>query len=270
MIKSVLRRIAAAFVAAAGLALPAPGGRGRRPLRRCGASRTPTPPSICSGPSTCCPRNISWRTAKFDQAVAGSNELVRRDHRRRQGSDEAGRDPDQARLLQQRPADRHARPARPRSRRSRRRSPRAAFRARRSTRWKPGPRPSCCSATSSRTSASRATRVSKRTLRTSFTSAGKPIGELETNAEQLGFFDTLPESAQRALARRRDRGSRKHAQRVPVDARRLVARRRPRDRPQLQPRTCPPRPSSRRRCSIAATPIGAAGSSSAWRSPGRC
>jgi uncharacterized protein YbaP (TraB family) len=36
-------------------------------------------------------------------------------------------------------------------------------------------------------------------LRTSFASAGKPIGELETNAEQLGFFDTLPESAQRAL-----------------------------------------------------------------------
>lgn len=36
-------------------------------------------------------------------------------------------------------------------------------------------------------------------LRSSFTSQGKPIGELETNVEQLGFFDTLPESAQRAL-----------------------------------------------------------------------
>jgi uncharacterized protein YbaP (TraB family) len=36
-------------------------------------------------------------------------------------------------------------------------------------------------------------------LRSSFTSAGKPIGELETNSEQLGFFDTLPEPAQRAL-----------------------------------------------------------------------
>jgi uncharacterized protein YbaP (TraB family) len=36
-------------------------------------------------------------------------------------------------------------------------------------------------------------------LRSSFTAKGKPIGELETNAEQLGFFDTLPESAQRAL-----------------------------------------------------------------------
>jgi uncharacterized protein len=36
-------------------------------------------------------------------------------------------------------------------------------------------------------------------LRSSFTSQGKPIGELETNAEQLGFFDALPEHAQRQL-----------------------------------------------------------------------
>ena len=36
-------------------------------------------------------------------------------------------------------------------------------------------------------------------LRTHFTQAGKPIGQLETNTEQLSMFDTLPESAQRAL-----------------------------------------------------------------------
>ena len=36
-------------------------------------------------------------------------------------------------------------------------------------------------------------------LRNSFESQGKPIGELETNVQQLGFFDTLPEHAQRAL-----------------------------------------------------------------------
>ncbi|HET7710136.1 MAG TPA: TraB/GumN family protein [Sphingomicrobium sp.] len=36
-------------------------------------------------------------------------------------------------------------------------------------------------------------------LRSSFQGAGKTIGQLETNREQLGFFDTLPESAQRAL-----------------------------------------------------------------------
>lgn len=34
-------------------------------------------------------------------------------------------------------------------------------------------------------------------LKTEFASAKKPIGQLETNAEQFGFFDTLPEKAQR-------------------------------------------------------------------------
>lgn len=36
-------------------------------------------------------------------------------------------------------------------------------------------------------------------LRGLFSQAGKPVSQLETNAEQLGLFDTLPESAQRAL-----------------------------------------------------------------------
>jgi uncharacterized protein YbaP (TraB family) len=36
-------------------------------------------------------------------------------------------------------------------------------------------------------------------LRGAFTAAGKPVGQLETNAEQLGLFDTLPESAQLTL-----------------------------------------------------------------------
>jgi uncharacterized protein YbaP (TraB family) len=34
-------------------------------------------------------------------------------------------------------------------------------------------------------------------LKAEFKSAAKPIGQLETNAEQFGFFDTLPEAAQR-------------------------------------------------------------------------
>lgn len=36
-------------------------------------------------------------------------------------------------------------------------------------------------------------------LKSNFAAAGKPVGQLETNAEQLGVFDTLPESAQQAL-----------------------------------------------------------------------
>lgn len=37
------------------------------------------------------------------------------------------------------------------------------------------------------------------TLRDAFAGAGKPIGELESNREQLSFFDRLPEKAQRDL-----------------------------------------------------------------------
>ena len=36
-------------------------------------------------------------------------------------------------------------------------------------------------------------------LRHAFASAGKPIQQLETNSQQLGFFDGLPEAAQREL-----------------------------------------------------------------------
>jgi uncharacterized protein YbaP (TraB family) len=36
-------------------------------------------------------------------------------------------------------------------------------------------------------------------LRNSFAGEGKPIGELESNVEQLSFFDKLPEAAQRQL-----------------------------------------------------------------------
>lgn len=36
-------------------------------------------------------------------------------------------------------------------------------------------------------------------LRTAFAAAGKPVGQLETNGEQLGFFNALPEKAQREL-----------------------------------------------------------------------
>ena len=39
----------------------------------------------------------------------------------------------------------------------------------------------------------------EQSLRQDFAAAGKPVGQLETNSEQLGFFDTLPQDAQRAL-----------------------------------------------------------------------
>ncbi len=36
-------------------------------------------------------------------------------------------------------------------------------------------------------------------LRNAFAAAGKPVEQLETNSQQLGFFDALPEAAQREL-----------------------------------------------------------------------
>ena len=36
-------------------------------------------------------------------------------------------------------------------------------------------------------------------LRNSFSTKGKPVGELESNVEQLSYFDRLPEAAQRQL-----------------------------------------------------------------------
>lgn len=39
----------------------------------------------------------------------------------------------------------------------------------------------------------------EQTLRDAFAQSGKPVSQLETNAEQLGFFDSLPEHAQRML-----------------------------------------------------------------------
>ena len=36
-------------------------------------------------------------------------------------------------------------------------------------------------------------------LKSSFSAEGKPVGELESNLEQLSFFDKLPETAQRSL-----------------------------------------------------------------------
>ena len=39
----------------------------------------------------------------------------------------------------------------------------------------------------------------EQSLRDTFATAGKPVGQLETNAQQLGFFDTLPQDSQRLL-----------------------------------------------------------------------
>ena len=71
-------------------------------------------------------------------------------------------------------------------------------------------------------------------LKSAFTQAGKPVGQLETNSEQLGMFDTLPETAQRALLEGAIDRPGRNAHPVPGHARRLGARRRRCDRQDLQ------------------------------------
>lgn len=56
-------------------------------------------------------------------------------------------------------------------------------------------------------------------LRQSFTGQGKPVGELESNLEQLTFFDKLPEKAQRELLE----GSIEHADAMGKDFRGMLA-----------------------------------------------
>ena len=46
-----------------------------------------------------------------------------------------------------------------------------------------------------------AKQIQERDGKDRFTAAGKPIGQLETNEEQLRFFDLLPESAQQSQNR---------------------------------------------------------------------
>ena len=51
----------------------------------------------------------------------------------------------------------------------------------------------------------------RRCLRDTFTGQGKPIGELETNLEQLSFFDRLPGRRAAAAARGRARSDQRNA-----------------------------------------------------------
>jgi hypothetical protein len=91
-------------------------------------------------------------------------------------------------------------------------------------------------------------------LRNTFTSEGKPIDELETNVQQLGFFDGLPEAAQRQLLD----GAIDASDEMKKDLGMLAAGRAAMSRncADIQPRPCclarPPK-----RFSSAATPIGA-------------
>ena len=272
MLKFFLRRAAAAFgLGALLVGAPAAAGHRRRRVPRCGKSRMPTRRSTCSGRSTCFPRIINGVRRSSIKPSQGSQQLV---------VETIVDDKDPTKIMSAMSQPRVHRPSLAAARRagaagkarlrSTRRSRRAAFRPRRSTGWRPGPRPSSCSATSSRhgPQGRRGRRDGASPAisppRASRSASSKPI------VQQFGFFDTLPEKAQRALlegavddSQAADDGIRGHARR-PGRAATSTAIARTFDRdlsgsPELRAGADP----------AAATPIGASGSSSAWPSPAR-
>ena len=186
------------------------------PLPRCGAAaasrapqaaqpgavggrRTPTRPSICSGRSTCCPRIISGGPPKFDQAVGGSQQLVvetivddKNPTKLMAAMASLGFSPRPAAARRPGAAGKRAALAGG-DRQERHSAPRrfdqmetwaAAF---------------ILLGNQFKDLGLKGDEGVEAVLRSDFTGQGKPIGELETNVEQLGFFDKLPENAQRDL-----------------------------------------------------------------------
>ena len=197
MLKTMLRRFAAAFVAAASLAfLPqAAEAKGAPALWSVSDADTTV---YLFGTIHLLPDKYSWRTARFDQAVAGSNELV---------LETIIDDKDPMKLIgiltrlgfsnNLPPIATRVPPAKvPALEAAIAKSgvPRSAF-----DRMETWTAAFMLLGNQFKDLGLRGDQGVETALRSSFTSAGKPIGELETNSEQLGFFDTLPESAQRAL-----------------------------------------------------------------------
>jgi uncharacterized protein YbaP (TraB family) len=197
MFKSLLRRVAAAFIAAAGLAfLPqAAEARGAPALWSVSDADTTV---YLFGTIHLLPEKYNWRTAKFDQAVAGSNELV---------LETIIDDKDPMKLvgiLTRLGFSNNVPPIASRVPASKVPALEAAIKKSGIPRTAFDKMESWAAAfmllgNQFKDLGLKGDQGVETALRTSFTSAGKPIGELETNAEQLGFFDTLPDSAQRAL-----------------------------------------------------------------------
>ena len=236
MLKTMLRRIAGAFVAAASLAfLPqAAEAKGAPALWSVSDADTTV---YLFGTIHLLPDKYSWRTARFDQAVAGSNELV---------LETIIDDKDPMKLIgiltrlgfsnNLPPIATRVPPAKvPALEAAIAKSgvPRSAF-----DRMETWTAAFMLLGNQFKDLGLKGDQGVETALRSSFTSAGKPIGELETNSEQLGFFDTLPESAQRALLEGAIEDRANMRETFQADARRLVARRRSRDRAKLQPRPC--------------------------------
>jgi hypothetical protein len=180
MLKSLFRRAAAPVLAALALVAPA---QAKAPQ-----NARPALWEIADGDTTIylfgtihlLPENVQWQTTKFDQAVQGSQQLVvetivdQKDPSKIMAamSSLAFNTPNIPPLMSRVPAAK--RPALA-----------AAIK-------KSGYPPQAFDKLKSDEGV-------EAKLRDTFTTNGKPVGELETNIEQFGFFDRLPEKAQEDL-----------------------------------------------------------------------
>jgi uncharacterized protein YbaP (TraB family) len=197
MLKSVLRRLAGAFVAAASLLLLPQAAEAKGAPALWSVSDADTTVYLF-GTIHLLPEKYAWRTAKFDQAVAGSNELVLEtivDDKNpmkligiltRLGFSN-GLPPILERVP---PAKRAALTAAM----AKAGIPPAAF-----DKMETWAAAFMLLGNQYKDLGLKGDQGVEQVLRSSFTSQGKPVGELETNSQQLGYFDTLSETAQRSL-----------------------------------------------------------------------
>ena len=197
MLKSLFRRTLAAFGLAAIATAPAPAtAKQVRPALWAVSDADTT--VYLFGTIHLLPPNYQWRTARFDQAISGSQQLVvetivdeGNPHEMMSALASLAFSPSLPPIAERVPADK-----RPALQAAIAKSglPRSAFD--RMETWAPG---FMLLGNQFKEMGLKTGEGVEAILRSAFTSQGKPVGELETNREQLSFFDALPEPAQRAL-----------------------------------------------------------------------
>jgi uncharacterized protein YbaP (TraB family) len=144
------------------------------------------------------PKNYRWRTAKFDQAVAGSQQLVvetivdeRNPHQMMAAMASLAFSPNLPPITARVPAEK-----RPMLEAAIRKSGMTQPMLDRMETWAAA---FMLLGNQFKAMGLQTGEGVESVLRASFATQGKTIGELESNREQLAFFDVLPEQAQRAL-----------------------------------------------------------------------
>jgi len=196
MLKSLIRRLVAAFAIAALAAAPASARTASGPALWQVSDRDTT--IYLFGTIHLLPRNSAWRTSRFDQAVQNSQSLVietlvdtANPHQlaalMSQLGFSAGLPPIASRVAPSRRAALEAAIARTKL-------PRAVF-----DRMETWAAAFTLLGVQFQTLGIQGEQGVESVLRKTFAAQGKSVGELESNREQLSLFDTLPEKAQREL-----------------------------------------------------------------------